>query len=463
MITLRTVQQDQDQQDQQVLIDQIGSEAYQELIQASGEKCLIILEGLDEMADQQQQTSLIKVIKSKFNEAVILITSRPYACQNIDADRMIEIVGFGEQQIKLFVNQSFPNDSKIADKFMQKLIENPHIYSLCYVPISLLMIINIFKDRKEDLPTTLTELYKHFTIMVLFRNHNQAKFEPININTTENNSIILLDIPKNVEEILSDICIPKEVKQRFFLLSKLAFHSCFNIHTDNHGACQYKKNKNQKTVFNNDDLSEYSIKTTEVEGLLKDDIIQNTNKSNITYNFIHLTVQEFLCAVYMLSLNEKHCRYLIEEYFNVFPNIMIFYCGLTKLDILQSIYKKLVSYFSVVTAVKCLYEGKHSISLNKLPTQSPLTLDMSYNTLSPYACYCLSYVCCHHPVEKLGLHMCDIEDKESKALAKWCLNANNMADLQEMDLANNKFTSKGMEDVMKIATSEHTISFTLLI
>ena len=393
----------------QALIDQIGLEAYQELSEVSGEKSLIILEGLDEMADQQHQTDLIELIKpeSKFNvfiKAVILVTSRPYACQGIDADRMIEIVGFGEQQIKLFVEQSFPNDSKIADKFMHKIIENPLIYSLCYVPICLVMIINIFNDRKEDLPTTLTELYKHFTIMVLVRNNNQAKFVPTMINSTENNSRILLDVHKNVEEVLSDICIPNEVKERLFLLSKLAFQSYFKICTDNpgknkennhdnnHDNHQYKKENNPKVIFNDNDLTQCNIIITNVRGLLKADIIQNENKNSKTYNFIHLTVQDFLCALYMLTLNEEQCRCLLEEYFNDFPNVMIFYCGLTKLDILTSVTKKLESYFSVVTAIKCLYESQKNIPLNKLLTLGLLKLDMSYNKLIT-SCLLLLIIC----------------------------------------------------------------------
>ena len=49
LIKLRTVQE---RSLEDVMIEQIKQEAYQELIKKSGVKCLIILEGLDEMATE---------------------------------------------------------------------------------------------------------------------------------------------------------------------------------------------------------------------------------------------------------------------------------------------------------------------------------------------------------------------------------------------------------------------------
>ena len=169
LIKLRTVQQ---RSLEVVMIEQIGQEAYQELIKKSGVKCLIILEGLDEMATERLQSdplwiNIINLIV--FVEAVILITSRPYACQEVIANRRIAILGFGEEEIKSFVKKSFPKDSQTADTFMQQLMEYPHIHSLCCVPVSLVMILDIFKYEKQNLPSTLTKLYQHYVIMMLVR------------------------------------------------------------------------------------------------------------------------------------------------------------------------------------------------------------------------------------------------------------------------------------------------------
>ena len=108
LIKLRTVQQ---RSLEEVMIEQIREEAYQELIKKSGVKCLIILEGLDEMATERLQSDplwLGMINLLVFLEAVILITTRPYACQELIANRRIAILGFGEEEIKSFVEKSFP-------------------------------------------------------------------------------------------------------------------------------------------------------------------------------------------------------------------------------------------------------------------------------------------------------------------------------------------------------------------
>ena len=60
----------------------------------------------------------------------------------------------------------------------------------------------------------------------------------------------------------------------------------------------------------------------------------------------------------MLTLSQEEQYHLLKEYFDVYSNIMILYCGLTRLDCHQVIYSKLTSRYSNVTAVKCLYEGQ---------------------------------------------------------------------------------------------------------
>ena len=89
-----------------MIIEQIEEKAYQELTKTAGEKYLIILEGFDELAPEKQQgdpllLNLINLLA--FEKAVILITSRPHACQELNANRRIEIVGFGKKQIKSLI------------------------------------------------------------------------------------------------------------------------------------------------------------------------------------------------------------------------------------------------------------------------------------------------------------------------------------------------------------------------
>ena len=152
------------------MIDAVGSEAaYDELLTKShGNRCLILLEGLDEISAhwQQNDTMFCQLLTDPvyLSNANILMTSRPHACIYMYRDikgyaRMIEIVGFDKPQIKEYAELYFHNSST-AEKFMEQINNDPHISSLCYVPLCLNMVLECFKYNNETLHTTLTELYQ---------------------------------------------------------------------------------------------------------------------------------------------------------------------------------------------------------------------------------------------------------------------------------------------------------------
>ena len=112
LIPLRSVQQ---RSLEEVIVKHIGEENYQQMKKSAGSRCLIILEGFDELAIDRRQSDpfLLRLIKecTFFEEATILITSRPHACEEINAGRRVEVVGFGNDEIKEFVEKSFPKIS----------------------------------------------------------------------------------------------------------------------------------------------------------------------------------------------------------------------------------------------------------------------------------------------------------------------------------------------------------------
>ena len=176
----------------------------------------------------------------------------------------------------------------------------------------------------------------------------------------------------------------------------------------------------------------------------------------MTYNFLHLTVEEFLCSLYMSTLSLQEQLNLLSEHFRDYPNVMMFLCGLTGLasnEMFKFVCSKLSSSKAsvfvdpyVVTAVKCVYESNHSD-----PSHSPFTLEMSYNTLLSYDCLCLSWLLSYYPVSQLKIRYCHIEDTGAKLLVRHYPNRNTTSQLLEvLDLCDNDLTIAGLEDVMKI-------------
>ena len=457
MLLLRSIQK---QSTEQVFVKLIGEEAFQELKKSQGKNCLIILEGLDEITLERQQSDefLTKLIHSELLQfSTIVVTSRPHACLQLKekkANKIIEILGFGDEEMKEFVEDSFAQDITQSDKvFLKQLEERPQLYSLCHVPISLAMIIDIFKEVKT-LPLTLTQLYYRFITMILNRESEKMQ----NHNQVSSTSTVTMS--QNDEDILHQALpdVPKEKLGNILLLSKLAFHGFFAV-TENQSGIVAKKDP--KIIFPQDDLTQCGIVNTDNydgHSLLKMESLHHFAGRQKTYNFIHLTVQEFLCAVYMLTLSQEKQRHLLKEYFDVYPNIMILYCGLTRFDFHQVVYSKLTSHDSSVTAVKCLYEGQWNNDAHI--STSSIILHLSRKTLLPYDLLCVSYTYCNFPVTQLNLKSCRIGDMGAGKLAKWY---NETTKLQELSLHNNSLTSEGMKHVMKIVTSEPYYQLLLVI
>ena len=186
--------------------------------------------------------------------------------------------------------------------------------------------------------------------------------------------------------------------------------------------------------------------------LLRVVYVHQLPRDTVTYNFLHLTVQEFLCSLYISTVSQQEQLNLLSEHFSDYPNVMMYICGLTQLAskaMFKTVCSKLIMSSSkgfspsVVTAVRCIYEATHSD-----PSQltSPFILQISDSTLSPYNCLCLSWVLSYFPVSHLKIRNCCIEDVGAKLLVRHYPNNNTT-------LTNN-LTIAGLEDVMKIKTSK---------
>ena len=168
--------------------------------------------------DQQKSVFFTDLMKCYiFEEATIVITSRPHACTKLVVDRKIEVIGFGKAEIEEFAKESL-GDGVEFKNFICQLKDRSYLLSLCYVPLSLVMIVDIFKRKQSTLPLTLTKLYQYFIVMILQRPHHIEKA----IYSVVISSSIEVQIFKMLEGI------PREAVQTICALSELAYHSFFD-------------------------------------------------------------------------------------------------------------------------------------------------------------------------------------------------------------------------------------------
>ena len=242
-----------------------------ELEDTDGEDVLLVLDGWDELSSQQRgkQSLLCRIIQRRIlPRCSILITSRPYASNWLRnpkvCNRHVEIFGFTEQQI----NQCIQNmlDSVAAESLLQKLQVRTDLKALCYVPMNLAMVLYIFKALDFNLPNSLTGVYDAFTNNALLRylQEHDPTTEPLTV-------------------LKDRKVLPDDVKQLFIALCNLAYDGLFK----------------DQMVFSVEELERYhTLLATSSNSLGLLTAFKGFSESGIDlkYQFLHLTIQEFLAA-----------------------------------------------------------------------------------------------------------------------------------------------------------------------
>ena len=359
-----------------------------------------------------------------------------------------------KDEISKFAEKYFSKDIQTVKEFLRQLDEYPQLHSLCYIPMNLVMIVDIFQCSEKKLPSTLTELYQVFIVMTLKR---QIKKE----NVTKKPAVCSSVAVRAADSVEETLCvmfrgIPKETIGIVLCLSRLAYQGFFDWYCHRVGEWL----KEPKIIFTESDLIQCDIKVTsdfDGFGLMKVTHTHQLLTDINTYSFNHLTIQEYLCAVYISLQSQQEQLRLLREHFHEYPNVFTFVCGLTGLassEMFQFIYSELTSPGYVITALRCINESKQSSGPHQ--SVSPFTLYMNGNRLLPYDYVCLSNVLSHYAVSQLKMRGCSIGDKEAELLVKHYPNKNTTSQLlEELNLNDNDLTSEGMEHVMKIVrTSE---------
>ena len=308
-----------------------------------GRGVLLILDGFDELPTHLRQSDFLVNLLSYNLECSaplpychVVMTSRSIATNEIYSKMRfgltnIEVLGFSQDQIKeyakhLFTDQGLP---QLLDSFVSKIDSVPQIKGLCSIPVVLSIICQVFLYER-NLPPTLTQIYNDYLcVKVLKYSEDLSALDSI------------LELPMD--------------------------HDIYKL-----GEIAYNCIESQKVVFDSSDLHGLGERFSDRKrgcGVLTARPIQCAPKSKKgpfeSFFFIHLTVQEFLAAVYVSLLTvdrqrEVWARYLGEPHM---AQVWRFYCGLTKLqhfDLLQ------VNSYSEGFQMQCLFEAQNVLLVSHL-------------------------------------------------------------------------------------------------
>ena len=344
-------------------VSQSSSDIATQIKVSYGFNVLFIFDGWDEFPPELQNNSLVSTIirephKLCLQQSTVIVTTRPVASGNLlhIANRRVEILGFTPHQIYEYIKGALNGDNTRIQKLVQHLEDHPVIEGYCYIPLHAAILVNIFSTMKEVLPTTLHELFCDLVLCCIVREletHNTEK-NVIDISSLD-------DLPDNVTSQLRDLSI-------------LAYN----------GVMQ------NKVVFYRQHLKALSLPVNlpslgllqAVEGLTQ-------FSKSLSYNFLHLSVQELLAAY---NISHMEASEQLEVFMNLFGSsrfqpVLHSFCGFTKLenpairDYISTYLQKDSSFKELLPFLHCFFEAQQPTLCQLVDCKfRKLTLNSDYLT-----------------------------------------------------------------------------------
>ncbi|XP_070841983.1 protein NLRC3-like [Chaetodon trifascialis] len=255
-------------------------------------KLLFIFDGLDEsrlsldftnsqLVSDVTQKSSVNVLLTNLMEgnllpsALVWITSRPAAANQIPpecVDRVTEVRGFTDAQKEEYFKRRF-SDEDLSSRIISHIKTSRSLHIMCQIPVFCWITAAVLEhmltpDQRGELPKTLTDMYSHFLLV-------QTKRKKQKYDEGHETS------PQELTEADGKVLLK---------LGRLAFE-----HLEKGNIMFYQEDLEQCGL----DVTEASVYSGVCTEIFKREcvIYQKT-----VYCFVHLSIQEFLAAVYMF-----HC------------------------------------------------------------------------------------------------------------------------------------------------------------
>ncbi|XP_071323275.1 NACHT, LRR and PYD domains-containing protein 12-like isoform X3 [Trachinotus anak] len=267
-------------------------------------KVLFILDGLDEsrlsldfnnreVVSDVTQTSSVNLLLTNLIQgnllpsALVWITSRPAAANQIPptcVDRVTEVPGFTDAQKEEYFRRR-SSDEELSSRTISHIKKSRSLHIMCQVPVFCWITATVLEhmlttEQRGELPQTLTDLFSHFLLV-------QTKRKKLKYDEGHETS------PQELMETDREVLLK---------LGRLAFE-----HLEKGNIMFYQEDLEQCGL----DVTEASVYSGLCTEIFKREsvIFQKT-----VYCFVHLSIQEFLAAVYMFHCYTNRITEVLENF-----------------------------------------------------------------------------------------------------------------------------------------------------
>ena len=337
-------------------VEEYLEEVSQYLKHTRGKHTLLILEGLDELPKHllTQPSIFTRLLDgTELPDAVILVTSRPSATPHLwqnwkkRISKHIEILGFTDQNIKDYVASIL--DPEEIPAFHTYLCTAPSIRQLMYIPLHSGIAIELYRmssDSDRPLPTTKTELYTALVQIILTRylaKHPKYKDHEIEVKK-------FTDLPPDISPLFRE-------------LTQLAYYSL----------------SQQQLIFKDKDRPIEHLGFMDVVA----ELFPFGRKVKYSYNFLHLSLQEYLAAVHVSLMDTGTQEGLLETLFREphLNNMGTFLAAITHFEGMdREVVKKAILINCEVVSDEHDAETKELLDQSVSLLLSPYVLQLVYET-----------------------------------------------------------------------------------
>jgi len=285
--------------------DAISSKVTDWLVQTDGQYLVIVLDGYDEVSENNHNLFLNDIIeRKKLTKCGVVITSRPAASLHLHTivNCRAEVLGFAEENRQKFIQEALQGQQDKIDELRSFLQSNPYLNTLCYIPLNMSILLSLAKDGISTLPKTQTKLFEKFIIMTIVHFLKRDR----KVCTTSVAS--LSDIPHPYDQVVTELSqfafLALQKDQLVFRLSEVKA-ICPNFNPSNW----------------------YGL------GLLKPAqyFKPQDGCNHESFHFLHFSIQEYMAAHHVASLPRHKVIALLTNTFwrTRYFNTWIMYVGIT--------------------------------------------------------------------------------------------------------------------------------------